>query len=42
MLCVLRFGVLAQLWLVVAALVLLFDSMFVCECVLCLSQPLGS
>ena len=28
--CVLGFGVLAQLWLVVAAWVVLFDSMLVC------------
>ena len=30
--CVLGFGVLARLWLVVAAWVVLFDNMFVCVC----------
>ena len=34
LLCVcVGFGVLAQLWLVVAVWVVLFDTMFVCDCV---------
>ena len=35
---VLSFGVLAPLWLVEAAWVVLFDSMFVCVCVCCASD----